>query len=287
MIDRHRFSEVIEIVHKKLKVLIHRKLLCDLSSYVAKLVQERTNLRSISLNVEDFSPRMDEFTLLQFVNWVYRNELHDEHNHWSNPLCCDKLIDLYVLADKWEITILKNVVIDLTIDCFDSADCYSNDRFPTRCIGTVYRNTGHGSPLRRLWVDLYLWEMDDAYEEHFESDMFDKAFLKDLSMAQLEFIRNKKRFRSDIPPYRVDSSMYHQSDQKTDVCCCRWEFGETDYDHRSQFFSDEIRDVPTYFQGIQRSSSASELTDGVRKEVPRVRAGNISKCGQGKRNSCS
>ena len=164
------------------------------------------------------------------------------------------------------MTVLKNVIIDLFIDCFDDYDpgSFCDDGFPTNYLEPVYKHTAPGDSLRRLWVDLYLFDGDDSYEEYLRSDPVNVDLLKDLSIAQLDFTRDERRLGFENPPYRKGSTTYHQRDHEIPVCCCREDFGEIGYEHRSEYLAwknEFNEDTVTYHKALtQRLSAQVEET---------------------------
>ena len=240
------------------KVHVHKRLLCSLSGYVAKLAGEHIDSETISLNVNAFSPQLDESTLARFVNWIYRNQLYENAYEDSFSSRCGELINLYVLARRWDMTILKNVVIDSIIGCFDDLEWLDDDGFPTHYLETVYKYTAPGDPFRRLWVDLYLFNGDDSYRTYLGSDTINVDLLKDLSIAQFDFIRDGRQLGFEDPPYREDSSTYHQRDHEIHVCCCRKDFGEVGHEHRSEYLAwkhESSEDTVAYHEELVQSLS--------------------------------
>ena len=171
--NRSRFSAIVDLMIGENKMAVHKRLICNLSGYFAKLFRERTDSESLSLNVEAFSSDLRCETLTMFVHWIYFNKFFDETEDESSPTC-GELIDLYILADKWDMTILKNVVIDETIALFDDNDWVRGDEFPSGLLRKLYQHTSPGDQFRELWVDLYLWEVnDDLYEHDLRSTVLD------------------------------------------------------------------------------------------------------------------
>ena len=101
--DERSYTDVVELLHGQHKVHVHKNLLCSLSGYVAKLAGEHLDSETISLNVNAFSPQLDKNTLARFVNWIYRNQLYDKLFEDSFLSRCGELINLYILARRWDI----------------------------------------------------------------------------------------------------------------------------------------------------------------------------------------
>lgn len=164
---------------------------------------------------------------------MYRNQLVDEDDE-DGIFDHDDLIDLYILADRWQMVVLKNVVVDMTIE---GLDWIRGDDFPVGLVQKVYKHTGPKDPLRELWVDFFLWESDHVDKDQLQSDTLHGDFLKDFLMAQLHFIRTGQHFDTEIAPFHQDASRYHRKDEKTGACCCRSEFGEVGHEHRLEYLA--------------------------------------------------
>ncbi len=118
------------------------------------------------------------------------------------------LLDLYIFADTYDIIVFKNVIIDYLIEEA------SHHNVPLGWLKKIYRHTKSGDQLWRLWVDFYIWRVDD---EHLDigqrEDLLESTFLKDLVRAQARQLREKKV--SETAPFDEDLTAYHVRDEAT------------------------------------------------------------------------
>lgn len=143
------------------------------------------------------------------------------------------LLDLYMFANTYEIIVFKNVIIDHMIEQASHRD------IPPDRSKIIYANTKSGDQLRRLWVDFYVWRVDDEQlDVEQREDSLDSTFLKDLVRAQARELRNNNV--SETAPFDEDSTAYHVRDEATGQCCCRVQFEGDKYNHRGQFLQEQV-----------------------------------------------
>ena len=185
-----------------------------------------------SFSVRDYSPSIEWDSLLVFVNWIYFNKLYDhvDYRDDNNAPGWNDLLDLYFLAVKWEITVLKNLLLDLMIEVF-RIGVSENEEFPCDYTKSIYEHTNQEDPLRRLWIDFYMTGISGAeFKNELKSNELDMNFVKDLSLA---FITGG--FDRDQPPLLDEPTAYHAVDRETGVCCCRTRFEGDQYRHKCDF----------------------------------------------------
>lgn len=169
-----------------------------------------------------------------FINWIYFNKLYeDETASEDEPPPTpgwNDLLNLYFLANQWEIVVLKNLLLDIMIRTFMEA--MEDDAFPRYYTKKIVEHTASHDPLRRLWVDSYRGGMYGARYEEINSGDLDLDFLKQLSIA---LINEESGFdRGDLLPYLNDPAEYHFSGDVAS-CCCRTRFEGNDYQHKSDY----------------------------------------------------
>ena len=144
------------------------------------------------------------------------------------------MLNLYLLALEFEITVLKNVVIDRLIDQS------STSPIPVGISRKIYSHTKRDDLLRRLWVDFYIWDMmEGSFKTELKSKEVSPRFVKDLAAAQSELLRSEDNIHSRSPPYREDSTAYHRPDPISGVCCCRAEFEGNKHKHRCEYLKEK------------------------------------------------
>ena len=211
---------MVELVINTKKAVVHDHLLAEVSKYFAHSARQSTSQSPLSLSVRDFSPDMRWNTLLIFRKWLYFNDLYEDDDFEDSPPAWDDILDLYFLANKWEIVILKNLLLDVLIKRFDLA--MEMEEFPCDYTNKIYVNTNPEEPLRRLWIDFYKGGRDGgAFQIEVKSNRLDLDFLKELSVSLLD---NPYRPDEEDLPYMDDPSLYHSGDHATGDCCCRMRF---------------------------------------------------------------
>jgi hypothetical protein len=103
---------------KRKKFQIHKKLLCDRSSFFQKAFSSDRNFKEATEGIM-YLPEDDSATFDRIVNWLYRDQL---------PACPEtvkdrysvsfhrSLIDMFLFAEKHCINVLANRVMDLIQD---------------------------------------------------------------------------------------------------------------------------------------------------------------------------
>lgn len=124
---------------------VHLELLCDSSPHFNSLFNDRfATVPPATVRLPDDDP--DTFT--EFLNWVYYGTIFQNQLHppWI------ELFRLWVLADKFEVPELQNLVVTR---CKKKLDYQKNGVLATNTINYVYNNTVPGSPLRQMTVDTF------------------------------------------------------------------------------------------------------------------------------------
>lgn len=96
---------------------------------------------------EDDAIRLDTETprtFERFVSWLYTRSITDDDDEKAN---CQLIIDLWLFADRREIPLLMNEMLDALKDRI-----VTEKTIPTTLLGTTYERTMPGSALRRMIV---------------------------------------------------------------------------------------------------------------------------------------
>ena len=150
----------IKVGAKEKVFYVHKGLICESSPFFRAAFTGGFQEHSGLMTLEEDDP--DIFG--HIVQWLYRGKLETlskvevdtGFDYWM------KLFQLYVLADKYGIRLLKNAVMDLL---FQTRDRRKNKETETHkppqqsCVTYVYKNTAQGSQLRRFLVTYYVWHI--------------------------------------------------------------------------------------------------------------------------------
>lgn len=96
---------------------------------------------------EDDAIRLDTETprtFERFVSWLYTRSITDDDDEKAN---CQLIIDLWLFADRRDIPLLMNEMLDALKDRI-----VTEKTIPTTLLGTTYERTMPGSALRRMIV---------------------------------------------------------------------------------------------------------------------------------------
>jgi len=154
---------------------VHLELLCDSSPYFNRLFIDRfARVPPATARLPDDDPG----TFTEFLNWVYRGTIFQNQLH--PPLI--ELFRLWVLADKFEVPELQNLVVTR---CMKKLDYKKNGVLATNTINYVYNNTAPGSPLRQMTADIFVQRVTRARFSMYREEV-PRAFLEDLCVFWLE-----------------------------------------------------------------------------------------------------
>ena len=132
---------------------------------------------SQTITWNDQSPALTE----RFQRWVYSNSVlanseTAEHVEW------EVLLDMYILADRFDIPGLQNTVIDAFIDKGEETETY-----PPQLLHKIYEDTPPRCMLKRLMVDRASQERLRAwfYTKH-DRVQYPREFLFDLIILETD-----------------------------------------------------------------------------------------------------
>ena len=218
---------IVDVEGQRVVYTCHEHKILQISASVRNYRQRQED-EVIALNPQDKVPTLKAQAIHHFLHWLYNNRFTEPE---QGNCSFGQLLDLYFLGHAYEITVLKNVVIDHLIE---KCSTYS---IPDRCTKRIYKYTKKGDQLRRLWVDVYVWEVpEEQFRTELESGKLDPTFLQDLAMAQMHKIRARQRKSGPgIPPYEKSKSVYHKRDSDTGVCCRRKEYEGLGFHHRGNY----------------------------------------------------
>ena len=156
-------------------------------------------------------PEDDPEAVERFMQWFYFKSLDLtkgvclktwNERHWQ-------LARLNTLADKFDIGLLKNSIVDELFAGSKELDSWVPG---PPVIGYIYENTTETSSLRKLIVEIYVWQMD--YDWYTRSDTraaleIIPTFAADLAIAMSRRVQDpslESPFHSDPSSYYEDRS---------------------------------------------------------------------------------
>ncbi|KAI9883636.1 MAG: hypothetical protein M1823_004601 [Watsoniomyces obsoletus] len=146
-----------------------------------------------------------------FLQWLYTQDLghvrdavekinggsYDIDRHF------ELLFHLYFsIGDALQVRALKNAIVDQTIHLVE----HSSFVPCSQQVKQVFERTSPSNHLRRLIVDIHLWDVEKSFLEEHES-WFDREFWRDMAFAGIAF---RERPTGTIPPYVENPTSYHE-----------------------------------------------------------------------------
>lgn len=128
-----------------------------------------------------------------FSEWVYTQNIYWDGESKDEPRSY-WLPEVWVLAEKLLVPKLQNRAIDLIEDLRKKRGAVGHT------ITWIYQNTPYGSPLRRIYVHQWAWNVqshiyrrtDVSFPTEFLIEL--AAYLRDINVQKLEFSRDMKDF---------------------------------------------------------------------------------------------
>ena len=132
---------------EKKRYEVHKSFLTTQS----QLIKGKLGAKTKQLVLDEVKPR----TFDCFLAYLYsRNICRDGQKYDS--IDWDLLVDLYLVAEYLNVPGLQNQVIDALST---KVDACKDGLLPSRLLHTVFNNTTSASPIRRLAVDTYIWNL--------------------------------------------------------------------------------------------------------------------------------
>lgn len=191
---------------------VHENLLCDASPVFKAAFSgnfQEASERSISL------PDHDKDSVARMVQWLYTRkfELTVSISIETSAECYLQLAKLNTLADKYDIYLLKNHIVD---ELFDLTKHLARNVKPPQMpvISYVYNNTTEGSSFRKLMVAWYAYGIDfEWYAKDATKSVIagvSQEFAIDLVIALAARISDP----GQKSPFTGPSSAYHETPPK-------------------------------------------------------------------------
>ncbi len=234
-------------IDDKTKIFIcHEYKLLQISSFVQAYRNTHRD-QMLKLKPQSQVSGIKPQTIHLFLHWLYSNQFTEPGEESCG---FSELLELYCFGQVYGITVLKNTVIDRLIEkC--SVFC-----IPARCTRRIYKYTEPGDQLRKLWVDIYVWEVtEERFKDELRSGKLDPTFLRDLALAQMYKIRSIQKQSGGpggfSPPYEKSKEAYHKPDAKTGVCCSRRQYEGEECHHDRGFHEQEAAKLRTMLEKVR------------------------------------
>ena len=153
-------------------------------------------------------PEDDPEIVERFMQWLYFKSLGLTKG--ISPETCEErywqLANMNTLADKFDVGLLKNSIIDEFFAESKQPDSWIPGPL---AIGYIYENTTESSSLRKLMVDIYVWQTN--YEFHTRRDV--RAGLEIIPTFAADFAIALSRRVQDPSlesPFDSDPSSYYE-----------------------------------------------------------------------------
>ena len=151
----------LEVGRKRARFYVHKDCLCNASPFFKAAFTGGFKENSGTMELPD--DKADTFE--QLVQWVYRQkiELALTGDRKTIGVQYDKLIQLYLMADKYSIVPLKNTIMGIIYGNVHS----EHYRIASlRNVKLIYENTVRGSRMRRFVTQSYAWSVKaDWYQQ--------------------------------------------------------------------------------------------------------------------------
>ena len=127
----------------------------------------------------------------------------DPNSHAGSPQEYERLVQAYILGDKLMDGDYKDIIIDCIVHKLNET-CTFDPNLTT----LVYESTASHSPLRRLWLDVYVWLSNAQWlNEDATGVLIDADFLVDLGKAHTNFWGGH---RPKHAPFMGNRCAYHE-----------------------------------------------------------------------------
>lgn len=159
-------------------------------------------------------PDHDKDSVGRMISWLYTKnlELTKPVSNETSEECYMQLAKLNTLADKYDMYLLKNHIVDELFDLTKPPRGHKPPQAPV--IAYVYNNTTEGSTFRKLMVAWYAYRIDPTWYERdaTKDDLAEVSqdFSIDLVMALGARTKHPQRKSLFIQP----SSTYHEKPPK-------------------------------------------------------------------------
>ncbi|KAL8913277.1 MAG: hypothetical protein Q9172_007316 [Xanthocarpia lactea] len=150
--------------------------------------------------------RADEPQIFEiFQNWLYGVNLELDSDQIKD---ISLLLNLWIFGDKIQVPEFQNAAIE----GLRYATTEPPRHFRLKDIETAFENTGEGSPIRKLIVDLYVWEgpvrgqmkrfLEEGYPRAFIAQVFE-GYVDAFPRPTWQTVKNKRPYGANAVPYYI------------------------------------------------------------------------------------
>ena len=160
---------------------------------------EEAKSNTINLRADD--PQVFEI----FQNWLYGVNLELDSDQTKD---ISLLLSLWIFGDKIQVAEFQNAAIE----GLRYATVERPRIFRLKDIETAFENSGEGSPIRKLIVDLYVWEgpvhgqmkkfLEEGYPQAFIAQVFE-GYVDTFPRPGWQTVRNKRPYGANAMPYYI------------------------------------------------------------------------------------
>jgi len=181
------------------KFVIHKDLLTSKSEFFrAALTGDWEESKSQKVHLPEDDPAAFEM----FAHWLYFTEVDFE----VNDRAFTTLSEAWFLGDKLQAIAFKIAVINEFVPTM-----YKTERLTTlQNIKDIYSRTLPNSPLRRLIVDIHIWEGElGIFGSMLGSGELDCEFAVEVADRFMTLWQNDKKMSKTAEPYKLNICSYH------------------------------------------------------------------------------
>lgn len=152
---------VLKVGPKKIRFDVHKHQLCKASPVFEAAFNGKFREKGGIMNLVDG----DVHAFEHFVQWVYKDDVEIPLEGEIEDITAQtrELINVYILADKYDVSLLKDHIVELL---FDAVRPWADEAARRRRIALrthiehAYANTARSSKLRALLTACYTWHVD-------------------------------------------------------------------------------------------------------------------------------
>lgn len=186
-------SEEIFVIHKELVCYHSTFFKGALSGNFAEAQEGVVRLREENVTV-----------FKHFETWIYRQQLPSiDGNDAQSAQPWDALVDLYIFADAHGVPALRNQIIENLIDL-----ATKEQRTPAlTTIASAWYRLPPTSPLRKLFINIYAWQVDGKTVIARELNKLPKEFLSGALLVCMK--RLSSRSKGKAAPFETNRCQFH------------------------------------------------------------------------------
>ncbi|KAL9073492.1 MAG: hypothetical protein Q9161_002913 [Pseudevernia consocians] len=193
---------------------VHQDLLFDASPVLKAAFSgnfQEASERSMSL------PEEDKDSVGRMIQWLYTRkfELTTPVSKKTSQECYMQLAMLNTLADKYDIFLLKNHIVDELFDLTKELRNFQPPLIPV--VAYVYNNTTERSSFRKLMVAWYAFGIELKWYELDHTKILLAEASQEFAIDLVVALAAKLEYPERRPPFTLPSSSYHETPpEKTD-----------------------------------------------------------------------